>query len=500
MTLAQNAASKRPSRRATFVAPTTDLWTKYASIKPASKRAIAFIEGECLVPSGRGIGKPYKLLPFQKEVIRNILDHGAMTVVVSAPRGWGKSGLAAALLVWALYDREGAQVLACSTSMRTAQITYGRAVTMIERNTRLSEQAQIYRNAAQPWVEIPTRGATLQPLPAEEKHIVGFSPTFICVDEVGYVSHDTYEAMQTSLGKQPDTVLLGVGTPGLGTTEGTEPNLMWALREAVRGGTAPVTLRYVEYAADPSDDPGLPDTWRKANPALGVLVEEKAVAHDFATMPLSRFKQMRLGVWSQHDEAWLPMEEWDALDLDTTPLAPGTTITLGFDGSISNDGTALVAYEPAGGRLMVMGYWERPPGAKGWKVPRSAVMDVIHKAFSTYYVKAMWADPWHWQSELQELAKKYGEDRVVEFNTARAARMAPATNGLYQAVLSRSIHPDGSSALRSHMLAAVAKRTADGDVIVKDARRPQRIDLAVAAIIAHEAERLSPPRLQMVVP
>ena len=143
------------TRRATFQAPGDELFARYAGIRDRAERCIRFIEAECLVPEGRGTGKPYRLRPYQKRTIRKLLAKGTLVAVLSAPRGWTKSGLAAAIAVWALYDREAAQVLVCSTSMRTAKIIYRRAVRIIELNPELDDHAQIYRNAAEPFEICP---------------------------------------------------------------------------------------------------------------------------------------------------------------------------------------------------------------------------------------------------------------------------------------------------------------------------------------------------------
>ena len=168
----------------------------------------------------------------------------------------GKTGWMAPVGVAALFSVEGAEVIFASTSMRTAMKAYGRAVRIIETSARLREQAMVYRNKADPWVELPLRGATMRPLPAEEKYIVGESPTLILVDEVGYVDADTYEVMQTSCGKQPGARLVAFGTPGLGIVDSdATPNQMYRLRQLVRSESPPADLRYVEHAARATDDP-----------------------------------------------------------------------------------------------------------------------------------------------------------------------------------------------------------------------------------------------------
>lgn len=479
------------ARRSTFVAPEHGPWEKYEHIKDRALRCIAFIEGECRVPEGRGVGKLYRLRPWQKRLIKRALAKGVIVAVLSGPRGLTKSGLAAAIGTWALFDREAAQVLVTSTSMRTAGIVYGRVRRIIELNPDLLAHAQVYRNAAEPWVELPMRGSSIRPLPAEEKYIVGGSPTMIIVDELGYVTHETYEAMQTSLGKTDDAVLFGMGTPGVGVVDtDSRPNLMWAMRQRALGQRPAQGVVWIEFAAREGDDPSKRATWRRANPALGDLVGYREVELDFETMPAARFGQMRLGLWTQHESAWMSMDAWERLDMVRGECADGTLVALGFDGSVSSDTTALVAYEVTTGRLVVLGHWA-PDGTRGWEVPRSEVMATIHGAFERLAVVALFADPWYWRSELQELAQRYG-DRVMEFNTATVQRMGPATDAMMTAVRRRSVAWDGTEALRMHVLAAVAKLTQAGEVIVKDARHPQPIDLAIAAILAHEAGRLTP--------
>ena len=81
----------------------------------------------------------------------------------------------------------------------------------------------------------------------------------------------------------------------------------------------------------------------------------------------------------------------------------------------------------------------------------------------------------------------------MEWNTAAATRMAPATDAFYQAVVKRELTWDGNPVLRQHVLAAVARQTPLGAVITKDARRPQHIDALTASILAYEAWRTAAP-------
>jgi len=63
---------------------------------------------------------------------------------------------------------------------------------------------------------------------------------------------------------------------------------------------------------------------------------------------------------------------WEAAKR-TESIAPGTAMTLGFDGSYNRDSTALMGCTIESPRLVTLGVWERPEGVKEWSVPREEV-------------------------------------------------------------------------------------------------------------------------------
>jgi len=88
---------------------------------------------------------------------------------------------------------------------------------------------------------------------------------------------------------------------------------------------------------------------------------------------------------------------------------------------------------------------------------------------------------------IEQWAQRHGERRVLEWNTANGARMAPATDRLYQAVVTKTVTHDGDSRLAAHIAHCTAKCTPMGDLVSKDKRgSPRKIDAAVAAIVAFD--------------
>lgn len=65
--------------------------------------------------------------------------------------------------------------------------------------------------------------------------------------------------------------------------------------------------------------------------------------------------------------------------------------------------------------------------------------------------------------------------------------MAPATDRLYQAVVTGACSHDGDERLAAHIGNCIAKTTPLGDLVSKDKRgSPRKIDAAVAAIVAFD--------------
>jgi len=88
---------------------------------------------------------------------------------------------------------------------------------------------------------------------------------------------------------------------------------------------------------------------------------------------------------------------------------------------------------------------------------------------------------------------------VVEFPQS-PARMIPATTRFFESVMNRSLTHSGDPRLARHLSNCVIKTDSRGSRLSKDAKNsPRKIDLAVAAVIAHERacqEPESPPEPQ----
>jgi phage terminase large subunit-like protein len=311
------------------------------------------------------------------------------------------------------------------------------------------------------------------------------------VDELHVVTESVWEAITSMIGKRPEdeSLCLAISTPA-----SSADSIMWRLVQHGRDGTDPA-FYLKEYAAPPNCDPDDREAWRIANPALTCeqpFLAEDGIAAVRKTLREPVFRQLRLGQWVSGVDGWLPFGAWEACAQERSIRGP---IVAGFDGSASGDSTALVGCT-MDGHIFLIGLWENPGDDPDWRVPREAVSDAVDLMFSRYEVLSLACDPWGWRSEIEAWGKRHGTSRVVEYNTGFVGRMAPATDRLYQAIVEQTVTQDGDPRLAAHMAHAVARPTAQGDVIMKDKRgSPRKVDAAIAAIIAFDrmAYHLSNP-------
>jgi phage terminase large subunit-like protein len=120
-------------------------------------------------------------------------------------------------------------------------------------------------------------------------------------------------------------------------------------------------------------------------------------------------------------------------------------------------------------------------------VPREEVKARVDQAMTDHKVLELACDPPGWHREIDEWADRYGDVLTVEFATNKRAFMAAACSRFYTAATTGALSHDGDPRLTRHLANAKLKETPDGAYITKDGRNsPRKIDLAVAAVIAHD--------------
>lgn len=174
-------------------------------------------------------------------------------------------------------------------------------------------------------------------------------------------------------------------------------------------------------------------------------------------------------------------------------VADGALITLGFDGSLTRDHTALIGTEVETGHQWVVGYWEPRQLANGeFTIPFAEVDQTVEYAFEKYEVWRMYADPYKWGAYLAKWAGQFSADRVVSWSTTLYRKMA-AAHAQYRTAIERGdLSHDGRRELVSSIANAhkhmQSFRDDDGELmwVIQKERpdSPLKIDAAMAAVLS----------------
>ena len=208
------------------------------------------------------------------------------------------------------------------------------------------------------------------------------------------------------------------------------------------------------------------------------------------------FERVWLNRPTQSADQMFDLGRWpDFARFDGVP-ADGAVIVLGFDGSRTRDATALIATDVKAGFQWPLGIWERPARSPdGWAVPAGEVMDAVDLAFDRWGVWRMYADPPYWETLIDELAARHGEDRIVRWYTDRPKPMAHALRAYRNAIAAGEVAHNGDPVLARHLGNARRRplniRDDQGEPLdaVRKERKdsPHLIDAAVAGCLSWEA-------------
>lgn len=212
------------------------------------------------------------------------------------------------------------------------------------------------------------------------------------------------------------------------------------------------------------------------------------------------------------NNSWLEVQEWNAAGLrervkvaksDGKPLRwqppkPGDTITLGFDGSRSDDATALVACRVSDKYVWPILIEEAPDSleAKNWMVDQSKVDARVRDTLKKYNVVGFFADPPYWQDYVEAWDREFGDQMVVRgtrdhgmhFYTSNHKAMAMAIERAHTAIVTGEVVHGNNPQMSRHVMNARRWERSVGTVIGKDKRGSKnKMDAAMAMVLALEA-------------
>lgn len=427
------------------------------------------------VPRGVGALAPFKPRPWQLEAVRPFFEQSTKINLLCLPRGNGKSGLIAAVMIYRLFfGGEGSTGLVVAQNDASARRLISTVSRMLQLDDDLLERVNVYKDK----VEYPGTDSSIVAVASEQAAVEGYDLTTAIIDELGFTERPVYEAVLLSL-KRPGSKLLGIGTPSTPRMRDKSPFLDLVL--SARAGDPDVSA--VEYSA-PED--AAVDDWdaiRAANPALGDFLDVETVK---AQMPPktseSEWRRARMGQWvTQTGESYMPADSWKQQARAGVEIPRGSKVVLALDGSQRWDATVLMmASVSARPHLQIAGFWFGE-GDPDFEVSHAEVERRVMELSKQYRVMELTADPALWQRSLQVLDDQGIRTTVFPQHTSR---MGKALVEFKAAVLDgQATHADDPR-LNKHILAAQIRESGHGIKLAKPSKT-QHIDAAVAATMCY---------------
>jgi hypothetical protein len=246
----------------------------------------------------------------------------AKQIGLSAPRQNGKSQLIVArALAGALLFGE-TKIVISAHSQDTARETFAKFLDQIDASPALAERIDKVMNALNREFIKFRNGAVVQFKARTVSGSRGFSSDCLLLDEAQILAMPAWVSINSTMSARPNPQIWLMGTPPTPEDNG---EVFTSIRTAAASGRSK-TLAWLEWAADPADDPALPETRAKANPAWDTRINHEVVQGEFETYPPERFALDRLGIWlGDMSTAILP--NWPACASDA---APGDPAALGL--------------------------------------------------------------------------------------------------------------------------------------------------------------------------
>ena len=236
--------------------------------------------------------------------------------------------------------------------------------------------------------------------------------------------------------------------------------------------------------------------------AYWLPVDLIAQAIQDSTIPASTHRRMWFNQIVSTSDSLYTSAEWDGIRVNgltgtKADLNPGDECTLGFDGSTTDDATALVAIRIADKLIVPLAVWQKPEGSKNWRVNESEVETEVHQAFATYTIRAFYADVHPWESYVNGWAETYREQLLIKASSKSTVgfdmrgnneRIARGNESLLAMVQDGKIHHNGDKVLRVHVLNTKRRRNQYGLIFGKEhAESSRKVDMYAALLLAYIA-------------
>jgi phage terminase large subunit-like protein len=508
------------ARKKTKTTPACSLDAKAAEI------AVRFFEENLTHAKGELGGKAFLLEPWQKDYVGRLF--GTMkgevrqyrTSLLAIPRKNGKSTLCAGIALKLMFDGEpGAEIYSCAADRDQARLVFEMAKVCVENSPKLRSRLRVFRNSI---VREDTH-STYKALSAEAFTKHGLNAHGIIFDELhAQPDRELWDVMTTSTGARRQPLCVAITTAGF-----DRKSICWEIWRyalAVRDGAIKdETFLPAIYAADPEDDWTKEETWRKANPNLGVSVkldDLRVRCKRAQDMPSEEntFRRLHLNQWTEQDTRWLRMEHWAQGNKPCPVMLDGRECFAGLDLASTFDTTCFcLLFQLDDGTFWVEPHFWIPEENMRERVKRDRVpYDQWAKEGKLHLTHGNVTDFDQVRADIMALTKKYNIRQVAidRWNATQLATqlqgdgvnvlgfgqgygsMSSAAKALEAACVAGRLHHGGHPVLAWQASNVAIQQDHAGNIKPSKAKSNERIDGIVALTMAlgiHATATAPPP-------
>jgi phage terminase large subunit-like protein len=480
-----------------------------------------FVEAFCRQSKGRWQGQPLTLLDWQRDFLMRLfgwLDKDGRrrfkSFYLEVAKKNGKSTLISAialflLLIDALVSgiRDGApEVYLNAVDREQASIVFDECMRMVKASPELESRVEVIASKGR--IIDPVGFGKIQKNSADAPSKDGVNGSSLFDELHRFKSRELWDIFKYAGASREQPIR------GVITTAGEEEDGPWfeqrlKSEQINSGAVADIAHLGVVYRADPGDDLDSPETWKKANPSLGITIKEeefRAALEEAKRTPSewADFLRLRLNIVCRGDQQFISAEDWaqcggahilgtdepafGGLDLSQTrdlsafELVIGNQ-TLGFDvisrfwlpedGIVELEKAHQVPYRTWADR----GFIELTPGNV---IDYAFIRAEIVSLCKQFNVRSLFADPYNATKLGLELKEQDG--LPIEFIRQGYLSLSAPTKELQRLVLGRKIRHADHPILKWHCANAVVEQDAAGNLKLSKRKSKRKID-GMAALV-----------------
>lgn len=467
-------------------------------------------------------GQPFELFPWQDKIVRDIFGtvkpngyRQYKRAYIEIPKKNGKSefGAAIALKMLCADGEQCAQVYSCAADRQQASIVFDVAVSMVDQSPLLKKHIKPVLSQKR-LVYKPTR-SFYQVLSAEVNTKHGLNVSCCIFDELhAQPNRDLWDVMTSGSGdarKQP--LFLTLTTAGQ-----SKLGICYEQHKIARGildGTRTDPTFYpVIYGLEDNEDWTDEANWYKANPSLGKTIDIETVREWYqscqgSVVAENNFKWLRLNMWVDASTHWLDMKNWDkCTELADPNELRGRDCYGGLDLSKTQDLTAFVLCFPPRNEtekyIFLMWCWI-PEECMHERVNRDKVpYDQWHREGYITVTEGNIVDYRKIRADIENIAEFYNIKEIAydRYNATETILelmddgltmvpfgqgyrdMSPPTKEIETKIIAHGIIHNDNPVLRWNFSNVIVKTDEAGNIKPDKAKSVEKIDGAVAAIMA----------------